>query len=249
MKVFILILSLFFISCEREYEVIVNTDEIGYFGVDLDARKEVIRIQESLLGNLLADALKLYFEDKSKPVDFAVINSGGIRFDDKTRPTGIYLSSVPITISIVEEILPFENYMVSVTATGKQIKEIFEHSVSSLIEPEGKFLQISKGIQIEVDTTRQAEVLNSDKTMIETQGERIISIKINEELIDNEKVYKLATTDFIAGGGDGYVTFANIPNEVKESIGETIKYSLLSYIEKQNNELIIPVLEDRIIIK
>ena len=104
MKIFILILSLFILSCEREYKVVVNTNEIGYFGVDLDARKEVIRIQESLLGNLLADALKLYFSDKSKPVDFAVINSGGIRFDDKTRPTGIYLASVPITTSIVEEI-------------------------------------------------------------------------------------------------------------------------------------------------
>lgn len=249
MKIFILILSLFIVSCEREYNVVVNTDEIGYFGVDLDARKEVIRIQESLLGNLLTDALKLYFNDKSKPVDFAVINSGGIRFDDKTRPNGIYLSSVPITIGIVEEILPFPNDMVSVTLTGTQIKEIFEHSVSSLIEPEGKFLQVSNGIQIEVDITRQAEVLNSDKTMIEIQGERIIFVKINGELIDSEKVYKLATTDYIAEGGDGYVTFKNIPAEAKESIGETIKYSLLSYIEKQNNELIIPVLEDRIIIK
>lgn len=50
--------------------------------VPLDGRSSKIRSQETSLGNLLADAVKAFYD-----TDIALVNSGGIRCDRIIQPT------------------------------------------------------------------------------------------------------------------------------------------------------------------
>jgi 2',3'-cyclic-nucleotide 2'-phosphodiesterase (5'-nucleotidase family) len=49
------------------------------------------------------------------------------------------------------------------------------------------------GITVEADLSRPA-------------NDRVTSMKVGGEPLDDERIYKVATNDFIARGGDGYVT-------------------------------------------
>ncbi|MFL5812501.1 MAG: bifunctional metallophosphatase/5'-nucleotidase, partial [Bdellovibrionia bacterium] len=68
------------------------------------------RRQESPLGNLIADAVRA-----AAQADFALINSGGIRAP---------FEQGPITFGEIFRTLPFENSIVVLTVTGKQLKQI-----------------------------------------------------------------------------------------------------------------------------
>lgn len=50
--------------------------------VPLDGRSSIIRSQETNLGNLLADAVRAFYN-----TDIAFVNSGGIRCDRTINPT------------------------------------------------------------------------------------------------------------------------------------------------------------------
>jgi len=62
-----------------------------------------------------------------------------------------------------------------------------------LPNPGGRFPQVS-GLAIEADASRPA-------------GNRIVSIRVGDALLDERKIYRLATNDFMARGGDGYSVF------------------------------------------
>lgn len=58
--------------------------EIGYFGVEMEARKEVIRTQETNFPNFLADMFRTEYK-----ADFGFVNAGGIRLND-VMPVGYF---------------------------------------------------------------------------------------------------------------------------------------------------------------
>ena len=53
-------------------------------------------------------------------------------------------------------------------------------------------------------------------------GERIVSVMIGNRRIEREKMYQLATTDYLANGGDGYTVFKR-----EGSIRQRIEHSIL----------------------
>lgn len=40
-------------------------------------------------------------------------------------------------------------------------------------------------------------------------GKRVFNIRVNGEIIEMDKLYTVATNDFLAAGGDGFDSFAN----------------------------------------
>ncbi|KAA7604201.1 multifunctional 2',3'-cyclic-nucleotide 2'-phosphodiesterase/5'-nucleotidase/3'-nucleotidase, partial [Salmonella enterica subsp. enterica serovar Lubbock] len=74
----------------------------------------------------------------------------------------------------------------------------------------GGFLQISDSIRFFYDSNKQGLVLNKEGTGATTEGERVFKVEMRNretgkfEAIDKEKVYYVATNDFLAAGGDGY---------------------------------------------
>jgi 2',3'-cyclic-nucleotide 2'-phosphodiesterase (5'-nucleotidase family) len=195
-------------------EVLVKDNPYLLNGVNAN-----VRTRETNLGNLLADGIYHYAQTGfSKPADFSIINGGGIRESLKVGD---------ITKGDVVTVLPFGNIISQVEIKGADIYKMFEVSVRSDIVKEngqivldenglpelgrnGGFLQISDSIRFYYDSNKQGLVLNKEGTGATTEGERVFKVEMRNretgkfEAIDKEKVYYVATNDFLAAGGDGY---------------------------------------------
>lgn len=91
---------------------------------------------ESLLGNLLADSF--YDIAKEYNVDFAVMNSGGIRVD---------IEKGDITLGDAISTMPFPNPLIIMDLTGRDIIELFEHAAGLT----NGVLQVSSQVKMAYD--------------------------------------------------------------------------------------------------
>lgn len=165
---------------------------VGKTLVDLEGRREFNRKQETNLGNLVTDAMR----EVSK-ADIAITNGGGIRAT---------IEKGDVTMGEVLTAFPFTNFTVTVDLTGKEVIAALENGVKAAPELAGAFCQVS-GLTFKYDDTAKA-------------GERVFDVMVAGKPIDLEKTYKVATNDFIAGGGDQYDVF--------KGKTETGQYELLS---------------------
>ncbi len=156
---------------------------VGETIVDLDGERAHVRTGETNLGNLMADMMLAVTD-----ADLAFTNGGGIR---TSVPAG------PITMEQILEVHPFSNVIVTVEMTGRQILEALEHGVSQYPEHWGGFPQVS-GFSFTFDPALPV-------------GERIVSLETGGGTPDPDRTYVVATNDFLAAGGDGYVPFENAP--------------------------------------
>ncbi|WP_408098860.1 5'-nucleotidase C-terminal domain-containing protein [Peredibacter sp. HCB2-198] len=101
--------------------------QIGNADAEYIGRRDVVRYQETNLGNLVARAYREKFK-----ADIGLTNSGGIR--DSIYPG-------KITVETVGMVLPFGGEVVSTEMTGKELKEFFEHVVFKLTPGSGSFAQ------------------------------------------------------------------------------------------------------------
>ena len=99
----------------------------------LDGRDAVNRAQESPLGDLVQDAIRL-----GTNADAAIMNSGTMRIDD-VIPAG------PITNYQIESIFlfPDETRIMTFPITGARLREILEHGVAAGSVGKGPYLQVS----------------------------------------------------------------------------------------------------------
>lgn len=137
--------------------------------------------------------------------DIALMNAGGIRAS---------IDKGAITVEEVLNVLPYSNHLVIMKLNGSEILEVLNHYAQ--IEPgSGGFLQIS-GIRLEIE------------------NKKIKSLGIGGKQIELEKLYSVATNDFLAAGGDGYTTFKKGRNYI--DTGLLISDILIDYI-KSNKEI------------
>ncbi len=167
--------------------------------------------RESNIGNLVCDAMK-----KTTNADIAFLNSGAIRTN---IPRG------NITLEQVFTLLPFDNDLVSMKLTGKQIKKILEQDARM----EHGILQVS-GIRIQYD-------------LAEPVGSRVKEVYIGTGPLDPNKTYTVTTVDFLAVGGDKFSTFKEGRNFV---YGKALRDIFVSYLKKHSP--VFPMIEGRIII-
>jgi 5'-nucleotidase / UDP-sugar diphosphatase len=165
---------------------------IGKSLAELDGDRIKMRTSETSLGNLIADAILA--KTKGDRVQVALINAGGIR-------NGFPLGD--ITMGNVLEALPFGNTITRVELTGKQLQSILENGVSLAEQEEGRFPQLA-GIRLAWNPKSPA-------------GKRVTKVEIfsesgNFQLLNPQAIYRVATTNFLASGGDGYRDFAEGKN-------------------------------------
>lgn len=147
--------------------------------VAADLIQKGVRLRETSMGNLVADLVR-----ETTAAQVAIINGGSIR-------TG--LPAGALTARQVYAALPFDNYLVAVRMSGRQLLEALEHGVSAVEHEEGRFPQVS-GIRFTFRRDRPP-------------GERVVSALVNAVPIDPDREYTVATLDFLAAGGDGYASF------------------------------------------
>lgn len=182
--------------------VVASTD-VDLVVNDPVSTKRLVRIQETNLGDLCADAYR-----ELLGADVAFVNGGGVRADIK---------SGNITYGDIIKVHPFGNAACLIEATGQQILDALELGASAegYSEEEGKyienggFLQVS-GLTYDIDTTvKSAVVLDEKKNFVKVDGERRVkNVKIGGKPIDPSATYKLASHNYmLKSGGDGYSMF------------------------------------------
>lgn len=149
----------------------------------IDGRDVVNRAQESALGDLVTDAMRV-----GTGADAAVMNSGTMRIDD-------ILAAGPITNYQLESIFLFadETRIMTFPITGARLREILEHGVAEGSVGKGPYLQVS-GLKYAWDPAKPT-------------GSRIVGdIKRTDgTVIGAADTIKLAMNVYPAcDGGDGY---------------------------------------------
>ena len=162
------------------------SEVIGESEIFIDSDRALVRVAEAPLGNLVTDAMRILSN-----ADIAFNNGGGLRADIKQGD---------ITRGDINAVLPFGNVLVTIEVTPKVLKDMLEHGLSALPAQSGGFPQIS-GMTVIYDPEKAA-------------GSRVVSIKVGSttlDFTDTTTKFTLATNDFLAAGGDGYVMLAGLP--------------------------------------
>lgn len=76
-------------------------------------------------------------------------------------------------------------------------------------------------------------------------GDRVVYAEVNGEVLDPEKVYNVATNDFLLAGGDGYDMLQ--PFETELVTGELFSDVLIDYIANHKGP-VAPTAEGRIVV-
>jgi len=132
---------------------------------------------ESPLGDLITDAVR----DITK-VDAAFQNPYGIRSD---------LLEGEITRRDIFKILPFDDTIITMKLTGRDIHDLLEQSLTL----RKGLLQIS-GLKVTYD-------------MDLPEGKRVLGVMIDGDPMEDEENYTVATNGFLADGGDFFQSFKN----------------------------------------
>lgn len=123
---------------------------------------------ESPLGNLTADITREHASRAlGREVDIAILNRGGLR---TPIPEG------DVTVGMIYELMPFENYITLLKFSGAQIRDIANELATEGGEP-------VSGLRMRID------------------GEQATDILVGGEPLREQQTYWLATNNWMADGG------------------------------------------------
>ena len=203
------------IDAQAEETSVLLNEVVGQTTVKLEGAREFVRTGETNLGNILTDALKW-----KAGAEAALTNGGGIRASVEVGD---------ITRGNIIEVAPFGNLVVSKLLSGEAIKLALENGASGYPSAHGAFAHVS-GIKYTIDPNMPV-------------GERVKDVMVNGEALDLERMYNVATNDFLAAGGDKYTML-----EGTETTGEfgVMDGALIEYINQL--DVVAPEVEGRITI-
>ncbi len=156
---------------------------------------------ESSLGNIFADicfqkADSIFKQKTGNKIDFALFNYAGMR---NPIPKG------EVTVKDIFGLMPFENMLVVVQLSGKQIQALINYLEA------GKVAHPISNLRLKM------------------QGDRIISVSINKQDFDPGKNYYVLTHDYLQHGGNNMVFFKepislfNTEYKVRDAIIDHLK--------------------------
>ncbi|CRF32246.1 5'-nucleotidase/2',3'-cyclic phosphodiesterase-like esterase [Brachyspira suanatina] len=183
---------------------------IGTLSEDLTYNVIEIRSKSTPLGNFVCDLIYDSNQEGDK-ADIVFINSGGIRAG---------FSKGDITLANIMTVSSFDNEVILVTLTGKDILDLLKIACkkSTVIQGNsgGSFLQMSKGMEVRYSS-------NGD----------LISAKLNNVDINESQSYRVALSAFIYSSSD----YVNITQKGKNinMTGKDCRDDMISKIKSLNN--------------
>ncbi|MEN3346901.1 MAG: 5-nucleotidase [Bradyrhizobium sp.] len=144
---------------------------------------------ESVLGDIVADAqLAATGAEPNGGAVIAFTNPGGVRTDIVKREDGA------VTYADIFASQPFRNQLVTMTLTGRQLKDMLEQQWADPKRP--RPLQVSKGFAYAWDASKG-------------DGERIVAARMSLDgrPIDPAASYRVTVNNYLAEGGDGFTVF------------------------------------------
>lgn len=145
---------------------------------ELPGNDKICRRKETALGDLTADSLVWIAKKEGLECDFAIINGGTLR---ASLPAG------DVTLADISTAFPFQNEIWVLEFDGETFLELFDF-IAKIKPGMAAFPQFSREVLLRVD----------DKT------NEIRELTLQGKPIDPKSTYKIAVTDFLARGGDGY---------------------------------------------
>ena len=204
------------------YQAILSKEldvAIGSTTTELDSRKPSVRTGETAIGNLIADAQKA-----ALGADIAMANGGGIRGNK------IYDAGTTLTRRDILTELPFGNLNILIEIDGATVLAALENGVSQVEKTAGRFPQIS-GMSFSYDISKPA-------------GQRVSNVMVGDAPLDAGKMYKMATNDYAAGGGDGYKMLRKGKVLIGGLSAKLLANDVMAYIRQQGT--VAPKIEGRI---
>src|SRR6266436_1027170 len=179
---------------------------------------------ESPLGDIVADAqLAATRAGANGGAVMAFTNPGGVRTDIARKEDG------RVTYADIFASQPFRNQLVTLTLTGKQIKDMLEQQWLDPKRP--RILQVSGGFAYAWDNAR-------------ANGERILAdrMSLNGQPIDPAASYRVTVNNFLSVGGDGFTV---LKEATAQQFGIYDVDALYAYF--QANNPISPAASNRIV--
>ncbi|MEO6012628.1 MAG: bifunctional UDP-sugar hydrolase/5'-nucleotidase [Devosia sp.] len=179
--------------------------QIGTIANEMSSVRAIVRGEESAWGNLITDAMKAATNS-----DVAIYSGGGIR-GDKVYPAGTVLTRRDVFTEF-----PFGNKVVMATVNGADLLAALENGFSQVEKGSGRFPQVS-GIKVSADLTK-------------APGARVVSVEVNGKPLDPAATYKLAMTNYMHDGGDGYTSVGNGDSIITEQGGGIDASTVVNYV-------------------
>ena len=132
--------------------------------------------------------------------DVGIVNSGGIR---APLPRG------KVTAGDIYTVVPFDNEVAVVTMPGWQLRELLDFGSRRL--GKGGFPQVS-GVSFTI------------------RGDHATDIKVGGRVLESDRSYRVATIDFLIGGGDGYTIFAKAGEP--ERTGMMLRDAAIDFLQR-----------------
>jgi 2',3'-cyclic-nucleotide 2'-phosphodiesterase (5'-nucleotidase family)/predicted AlkP superfamily phosphohydrolase/phosphomutase len=184
-----------------------------------DIRRDPTRLNESAMGNLVADALRPKFDG----VEAVIVNSGGLRADLVCTPPSAAEQPCEITWGEMFSVLPFGNTNVVETLTGAQLQQALENgfkpACGDVAGGTGRFPQVS-GIKVTFKCTGTVpSVTGMWKTSTGMTGPATP--------IGPADTIRILINDFMFTGGDGYSVLTqgtNVANTGQLMLDVVIEY-------------------------
>ncbi len=139
--------------------------------------------------------------------DFAFNNYNSMRQD---FPIG------PITKQDVVDAFPFANELVVAKVKGAMLKDLIERSVV------GTYMGVAiAGGKVVYDPRRP-------------NGRRIVKFWVGGQPLQNERVYRIAISSYIAQGNSGMIPLSFLPDSAFENTGKLVREAIVQYIKKHS---------------
>jgi 5'-nucleotidase/UDP-sugar diphosphatase len=195
---------------------------LGQTQTALSSQRDDVRTRESTMGDLITDALR-----ETLRADVALINGGGIRGDR------LYDAGTMLTRRDILRELPFGNVGVLLELSGADLLTALEHSVSQVEEKAGRFPQVS-GLRL---------VYNPDRPA----GSRVVAVQVGGQPLDPGARYRVATSDYMFKGGDGYSSLRQGKALIDMSGGTLMATTVMGYIAAKGT--VAPQVDGRIVVR
>jgi len=153
----------------------------------IEGSRDVCRVQECEMGNLVADAMLTRVADQGAQI--AIANAGGLRAS---------IDEGEITMGEVLTVLPFQNTLSTFEINGQGVIDALENGVSQVEEVKGRFPQVA-GLTFTWDPSAAPNEGRITEVMV-ADGDGFVPI-------DPSATYLVVTNNYVRNGGDGYSVF------------------------------------------
>ncbi len=158
-------------------------------------------LPEGCLNNFVADLMLNISSPEVEGIvpDISIVNIKGLR---------VPINQGPITVESIYQLMPFENEIVYLTMSGKQVQELFDYMAT--VGGDG-MAGASFGIK----------------------NNKAINIRVGEQLLVDRN-YIVATSDYLADGGDHFKVFLSAGERV--GTGVKVRDAIIQHIKQLSAE-------------